>query len=259
MAKSNSAFFEFYRSPFAKQWKLVKKLYQNHLGAPPSKSPRIPKTIHQIWIGGSLPEKYLPLQKTWIEKHPDWEYRLWTDADIPTFPFTDRARFEKAISIGEKADIFRYEILNAYGGLYVDTDFECVAPFDVFHPLCDFYVGLLGAYENGQEVDIGNALIGSIPHHPILEYCLKQIQEKCPATSADEVQATSGPGCLRRAFFKRCEKNSLRNVAFPFSFFYPLAPRDRCGHLDEMLKKEWIEPETYGIHYWDVSWAKEAE
>ena len=34
--------------------------------------------------------------------------------------------FERAINPGMKSDIFRYEILKQIGGLYVDTDFECL-------------------------------------------------------------------------------------------------------------------------------------
>ncbi|MBU6446843.1 MAG: hypothetical protein KGQ49_05540, partial [Verrucomicrobia bacterium] len=215
---------------------------------------KIPKIIHQIWLGGQLPEKYRALQATWLAKHPDWEYRLWTDADVQDFPFTNRERFEKAVNVGEKADIFRYEILNVYGGLYVDTDFECVRPFDVFHHLLDFYTGILGAYADGQEVHIGNSLIGTVPHHPIIQSCLKEIGRKPPGKNADEVQAVSGPGCFRRAFFKYCEEGGYRNVAFPFTFFYPLPPHERSGHLDGIVKNSWIEPETFGIHYWDTSW-----
>ena len=34
--------------------------------------------------------------------------------------------------LGEKSDIFRYEILYRFGGVYVDTDFECIKPFECF-------------------------------------------------------------------------------------------------------------------------------
>ena len=66
------------------------------------KTATIAKIIHQIWIGGPLPEKYVILQKTWQELNPDWQYRLWTDSDLAGFPFRDRKRFEKAKNWGEK-------------------------------------------------------------------------------------------------------------------------------------------------------------
>jgi mannosyltransferase OCH1-like enzyme len=255
MKKMSAKFESNYFGKKGKQWKILKSLYEKNLSKKPLIAPRIPKIIHQIWIGGKLPEKYLPLQKSWKEKHPDWEYRLWTDADLPSFPFVNRDRFERAINVGEKADILRYEILNKFGGLYVDTDFECIQCLDPLHHLCDLYVGLEGAFAQDQEACMLNSLIGSIPHHPIIECCLKLIAKKPAGKMADEVQSISGPGCFRRAFFKCYKEKNLKNVAFPCTFFYPLSSHERCGHLDEMAKSNWIHPETFGIHYWDVSWA----
>src|ERR1700733_22270 len=62
-----------------KQWTLLKRLYTRALSRSPDSKARIPKTIHQIWLGGPLPEKYLNLQRSWQRQNPDWEYRLWTD------------------------------------------------------------------------------------------------------------------------------------------------------------------------------------
>src|SRR5438876_9483420 len=43
---------------------------------------KIPKIIHQIWLGSPVPSVYEPFMKSWQEKHPDWEYRLWTDENV---------------------------------------------------------------------------------------------------------------------------------------------------------------------------------
>ncbi|EKE08478.1 MAG: hypothetical protein ACD_17C00148G0003, partial [uncultured bacterium] len=222
MSKNRAFFTECYQGKRALQWTLLKHLYEKHLSKTPSKVERIPKKIHQIWLGGTLPDRYRALQTSWQKHHPEWEYHLWTDADVETFPFSNKERFEKAMNVGEKSDILRYEILSQFGGLYVDTDFECIQPFDSLHFLCDFYVGLETPHAKDTEAAIGNALIGSIPHHPILQACLHRIAKKKAGKTADEVQDISGPGCLRYAFFKCCKKNSLHNIAFPYTFFYPL-------------------------------------
>ncbi len=150
--------FSFLSRFFARQmkkradWMVVKRLYQkNVLQASLSPQVRIPKIIHQIWLGSPLPQKYIQLQKSWQEKHPDWEYRLWTDESVKNFKMQNQALFESATNWGEKADILRYEILYQIGGLYVDTDFECVRSFDTLHHLCDFYVGLETLEHNMRE------------------------------------------------------------------------------------------------------------
>jgi mannosyltransferase OCH1-like enzyme len=249
MSKASSSFVNCYSSEEGRRWKWLKNLYERGLAK--KHNQKIPKVIHQIWIGGPLPEKYKGLQKTWKEKNPDWEYRLWTDADLPNFPFTDRARFERTISVGEKSDILRYDILLHYGGLYVDTDFECLKSFDPIHSTADFYAGLEAAFYEDQAPAMGNALIASVPGHPILKYCLKEISKREPGTTPDEVQSVSGPGCLRKAFFKQSNQKGFRNIAFPYTFFYPIP----SAHRRDVDREEWIEPESFGIHYWDVSWA----
>jgi hypothetical protein len=40
----------------------------------------IPKIFHQIWMGWDLPEPPPAAEEykqTWVEHHPDWEFRLW--------------------------------------------------------------------------------------------------------------------------------------------------------------------------------------
>ncbi len=250
MSKAASSFVNCYSKKEGRRWKRLKNLYER--GMAKKGNGQIPKTIHQIWIGGPLPEKYKGLQDSWKEKNPGWEYRLWTDADLAEFPFTDRERFERTISVGEKSDILRYDILLHYGGLYVDTDFECLKSFDPIHSTCDFYTGLEAAFFEDQEPGMGNALIGSVPGHPILRSCLKDISKNAPGTTPDEVMSVSGPGCLRKAFFKESNQKGFKNIAFPYTYFYPIP----SPHRRDVGREEWIEPESFGVHYWDVSWAK---
>ena len=52
----------------------------------------IPKIIHQIWLGD------LPAPTTWMQTvknhHPDYDYRLWTDDNLPT-PLYNQTLFQK--------------------------------------------------------------------------------------------------------------------------------------------------------------------
>jgi mannosyltransferase OCH1-like enzyme len=252
MKKANSNFGKGIRSSkLRRQWKMLEKLYSTHLFAPAASTTRIPKIIHQIWLGGPLPEKYYALQKTWQDCHPGWQYRLWTDADMPDFRFTDRVRFESAKNKGEQSDILRYEILHQFGGLYVDTDFECVKSFDELHHLCDFYVGLEAALPGSGHIGIGNALIASVPGHPILQHCIQEISKSETGGDPDTIQKVTGPEALKRAFLLLCEKGEYRNVAFPYTYFYPLPSSCREKCVD---KADWVQEESYGIHYWHISW-----
>jgi len=257
MSKANVHFEKCYtgKKQRHKQWVLLKKLYDQYLCSSYSETPRIPKIIHQIWLGSPFPQKYLAWQKSWQEKHPDWEYRLWTDADAAQFPFINKKRFDEAVNVGEKADIFRYEILNQFGGLYVDTDFECVQPFDIFHHTCDFYTGLEAALEENSVVAMANGLIGCVPGHPIIQSCIKHIGKFSSGKNPGSVLKISGPGCLKRAFIKCCREGKYRNVALPYTYFYPIPSQHFAKNSAKPQESEWLQPETYGVHYWETSWA----
>ena len=219
----------------------------------------IPKIIHQIWVGGPLPEKYKLLQYTWMKMHPDWEYKLWTDEDAKTFDMRNREFYAKATNYGEKADIFRYEILQKYGGLYVDIDFECLAPFDDLNENYEFYTGVGNVDQ--KYLSVKNGLIASIPDHPILEHCIENIKE---SAKLHKVVMRTGPIHFTKSFIYGVQnlvnKYEYQHIiALPASYFYPIGVKERNmrgQELEEKLKKY---PEAYGIHYWDSNWLEGRE
>ena len=73
---------EKYKGRNQETFNFIKKLYEqnNFLKVAPQNNPKIPKIIHQIWIGNrQLPLKLQQYQETWKEQNPDWEYKLWTN------------------------------------------------------------------------------------------------------------------------------------------------------------------------------------
>ena len=83
----------------------------------------IPKIIHQLWKDQHVPQRYQPLAETWKRHHPDWTYRLWTDADIRALVEAEYPDF-LPIFDGYKdpicrADAGRYLILRSQGGISV--------------------------------------------------------------------------------------------------------------------------------------------
>ena len=108
----------------------------------PSTTLKIPKIIHQIWIGKSVPEEFNHYQFSWRAHHPDWEYRLWTQADITNLHMHNESLARESRSPAEISDLMRYEILYQYGGVYVDFDFQCLKSLEPLHYLYDFYTGI---------------------------------------------------------------------------------------------------------------------
>lgn len=223
--------------------------------------PRIPKIIHQIWLGSKLPRQYVIWQQTWIKQHPDWQYKLWMDTDIEKLDLVNKQLYAACNSYGAKSDIARYEILYRFGGLYVDCDFECLQPFDLFHHCCDFYASCDNA-EEGRIIRITNALIGVKPYHPIMKLCIEKIKQRPvgPIIGAEQVIALTGPGLLTKCFFESSGEWDGPCVIFPASYFIPLPWSARfidATSSNEQVKR-WIKPESYAIHFWHGSWTNYA-
>lgn len=209
----------------------------------PQEKAFIPKVIHQIWVGGPFPEKYLKWQKTVRNLHPGWEYKLWTDADIDQLNLINRDLYNQTNDMREKANIARYEILYQFGGVYLDTDIEGIQPLDILNHTYKFYAAI-------SPLDcisvMNNAVIGSIPGHPILKYCIDTVKEHWHLST---VAQRSGARHFEKSFWHIAKQNNDRVIALPKTFFHPL-------NKFETMNANVIKPETFTIHYWKMGAAK---
>ena len=145
----------------------------------------LPKTIHQIWLGGSVPAKLQGLSKTWRERHPDWAYRLWTDDDVDALTFETRDLFDRATCWGQKSDLLRAEILLQYGGVYVDLDYinyqtldDLADRYTFFGTLRNIFPAYIGWRSMWRSPVIAcNSLFGARAGHPILKRYLEQVRQ----------------------------------------------------------------------------------
>jgi len=42
----------------------------------------IPKHIHNLWVGGLLPDEQRAYVETWRDQNPDYEFTLWNESNI---------------------------------------------------------------------------------------------------------------------------------------------------------------------------------
>jgi mannosyltransferase OCH1-like enzyme len=237
----------------------LRKLYTeniNGLQSNSSNSCLIPKKIHQIWLGSTVPEKFLRYMATWKKLHPEWEYILWDDHKIAQLHLENRDIYNRAINYAERSDIARYEILYRFGGLYVDTDCECLKSFDELHQNYDFYAGIeLPALAPWLGMIIfPNAIIGSAPRHPIMLECITEIRKRASIQSHDIVLKT-GPILFTYAAQKHLGNSSYKNIILPASYFYPIDKETK----DRTQIMHTIQPETLAIHHWAGSWILKEE
>ena len=193
--------------------------------------------------------------ESWRSIHPDWEVKLWTDADVPSFKLKNQAAFDASNNWGEKADIFRYEILLREGGLYADAaDFECLRRFDDLHATCDFFAGI--AY--GKNSYVYNGLIGCRPNHPVMKRCIASIKASNGDQCRRRIVTETGPlllsKCLKQYLAAHPSKDDI-SVAFPTVIFYPFPVTLRNAFTSiDTVKQQFAYPEAFAIHYWSSTW-----
>ena len=130
----------------------------------------IPRILHQIWVGGDpLPDDFARYRQTWLEHHPEWEHHLWTEDNLPP-DLRRQEGYERLRVPAERSDILRYEVLWKFGGVYVDTDFECHRALDPFVEGLDFVIAPLKP--NGW---VNGAFMGATAEHPIIDRALTEL------------------------------------------------------------------------------------
>lgn len=218
----------------------------------------IPKIIHHVWVDNNyFPDEYDEYRETWIKHHPDWKHMFWTkdriesEFDLPHF-------YDKLPSYASKSDVVRCFILQKFGGVYVDTDYEC---FKNIEPLLsgsdcvvllDSVVCPFMMYSNG--------FLASIPNHEIYnDYCDSlniRYDEICNGLKRGEYYDeldTFGPKLLTR-YIKQYRKNGGEVRQVPRRYLYPLNYHER--HLsDKDLKRKL--PFSFAYHHFKNStWAQ---
>ena len=206
---------------------------------------RIPKKLHFIWLGRPMPEEYNKYINSWREIHPEWEFKMWTEVDVPTFNFKNKDLFDEATNYSRKADIWCLEILEQFGGLYLNIDFQALKRMDTLHYTYDFYIALQPL--DTTMVQLGTGLIASIPGHPLLRHAIEKIRE---TRYIEQIVVATGPLFFTKCYLEYTE-TGLRDVAFPATYFYP------CGYTQRGLPSEfWYQPEAYAVHHWAGSWLR---
>jgi inositol phosphorylceramide mannosyltransferase catalytic subunit len=163
----------------------------------------IPKIIHQIWLGpNKRPDIWMNSWKIdYVKKYPDWDYKLWTETDISSLKLINKKQYDLEPYYTGKSDIVRYEILNLYGGVFIDADSlwirENNISLDKILNLSE-KSGMFAAYEPVNKQILANGVIGFSKNHPILNNMIYFINKnhsklKQKYNKLNQVWKVSGP------------------------------------------------------------------
>lgn len=229
--------------------KLAFRYEESHstISMPLNRKARIPKSIHQIWLGpNAVPSFYSQLSDTWKRHNPDFTYRLWTDNDVANMTLRNQHLFDSLNNYGAKSDLLRYEILMSYGGVYIDVDFECISPLPSSLFSYEFVAGL----QFSHSPEVGNAFLMSEPGCKIID----QVIASCTSPKYEdpfEIFKATGPYLVSKVI-ESCLDDPIDDfVILPSNYVYPLPSFLSAASGDPYV---FLTNESFAIHYWNLSW-----
>lgn len=203
----------------------------------------IPRIIHRIWLGGhEMPEPFQQYGHSWRAHHPQWSLLEWNESQLP--PLINQHEFETSGALAGKADILRYELLNLFGGLYVDTDVECLRNIEPLLPGVEAFV----AREDPRL--ICGAVMGGRPAHPLFRTLIDNLPAAFAAHTHPDGRYDlhqSGPQYLTRQVYRWNQQAGHRVRIFPPQVFFPYhwsQPAPPSSHF----------PDAYAVHHWACTW-----
>jgi FkbM family methyltransferase len=185
----------------------------------------IPHIIHFTVPTGTTPAQERAIVRA-EELHPDWQVKVWRDP-VAVDGMRLAALWPHTNSGAQLADLIRLDVVNAYGGIYLDSDVMLQRPLDEIAAHCDFFI----CSEDGYLAT--NAVFGAIPNHAVTTGLIESLVAFPPDWTLPPNE-TTGP-----EFFSRHLKWREDVTILPRSTFYP------CNWDSAQGKPH---AATYGVH-----------
>ncbi len=212
----------------------------------------IPKHIHYVWVGSTLPDTQRRYIDTWRETNPDYEFTLWNENNID-FSLQIIKRAYKQGKWAKVADIARLAAILKHGGIYLDTDIQLYKSLDpLLHHKCFFGF----QHETASADWVANGVIGAEPGHWFIEQALTNLLSIKSLPGGLERPTKFGPKLITRLLLAEgLQAYSPSGAAVkdifvcPTEYFFPYP-------FGEKFNTSCITPSTYGVHFWERSWEK---
>ena len=203
-----------------------------------------PRLIHRIWLGPRpMPNLYRDFGQRWRELNPRWHLIDWTYETLPQLqnqdlfdgcgtswtPIPGAAKANSIIQVAQ-ADLAGYELLQLFGGLYVNTDMEPLRPIP--EALLDEAIILANEIDNWL---ISNAWMMSAPDQPLMQAVIDAIPANIQVERRS-IDWQTGPKLLTR----------IKEERFPET---PVLPARYCNPWTD---RPWGDPypDSLCAHHW---------
>jgi mannosyltransferase OCH1-like enzyme len=208
----------------------------------------IPPIIHQIWLG-DMPPEIRDMMETfshnYTQKYPGWRYILWDEKRLKHLDMINKDIFEKEPKYDSKSDIARLEILNRFGGWYLDSDFIWLGNNSLSELTAQIKKGFAIAYEKTGEVigsgylkdnttRVANTILGSTIANPIIAFIIGQLKHSYPLNCERGAVACTGPDFIQTVLGQIARDLDINII--DHNYFFPVwwcTDKNRNKDFDE--------------------------
>ena len=199
----------------------------------------IPKIFHWNWLSNDpIPSRFRDYMVSWLKWNPGWKVYFWTGRNLP--PLFNQASFDDAKCWAIKSCILRLELVYQFGGIYLDSDFECYQPIA---PLLDRSV-IIG-YET--QNSLCDAILGADQGHPFFRQAVNDYpgwyekHRAKPHQIKTPYAPSFGPEYLTHIYSQGWNS---KFAGIQSKILYPYY----CGESPKRY------PETIAAHHWAGTW-----
>ncbi len=184
--------------------------------------PWIPHIFHQHWDTYNVPRRFRKWIKSWVVKHPKWEYWFWTPKEVRQLLYRYYPQYlqiyDNYPKMLNRADVMRYFVLYKYGGIYLDLDMECVKPIDswTYQLPCfgseETYEHTYFQYKTNQP-GLMNGILGCRPNHPFYNLTIHWLSEYASIKHVKGGRYSTGPLFINDVYLRyNASSNNQRDL-----------------------------------------------
>ncbi len=202
----------------------------------------IPRKIHYCWFGGKeMPPLNQACFDTWKMHLKEYEFIRWDESNCPRSDFIEyHLEHENWAFV---SDYVRLYALYTQGGVYLDTDFEVLKPFEDLLDNNGFVAWESDSY-------ITNGIAGSIKGNTFFKDCMDWMIDIFKNQETYQTSAVVTTNVY--------QSGNYNMKVYDKQYFYPYNPYDSTKDI-KILMNSMITDNTFAIHHWAKSWKIDEE
>ena len=224
----------------------------------------IPKIIHYCWFGRNpLPEDAIKCIESWKKYCPDYKIIQWNEDNYNINKNQYMADAYKERKWAFVSDYARLDVVNQYGGIYMDTDVELIKPLDKFltkKMFCGWeerdkhYVLKNPQYENSVNFGLG---YGSEKDNPISKDILEFYKHISFYNDDGSLNLIACPHYQTEVMKKYGLDDTIRS--YQEILYATVYPEDYFSPKSITTGKIILTDNTVSIHHFSMSWISPGE